>query len=130
MTQLLPASERSSSDCMRGSATITMVPSSVDISCMPVIAMIAMPSTCDDNDGMVRSVEPEEPPAADMGRKPTQSESGKGGAVVGGLVATGERRSCGRGGSVEIVSSPSVVALDLVNEVPVGQGRVPTPRGT
>ena len=28
---------------------MTMVPSSVDISCMPVIAMIAMPSTDDDS---------------------------------------------------------------------------------
>ncbi len=47
MTQLLPASERSSSACIRGSATMTMVPSSVDISCMPVIATIAIPSTED-----------------------------------------------------------------------------------
>lgn len=51
MTQLLPASERSSSACIRGSATMTMVPSSVDISCMPVIATIAMPSTDDASGG-------------------------------------------------------------------------------
>ena len=44
MTQLLAASDRPNSACIRGSATITMVPSSVDISCMPVIATIARPS--------------------------------------------------------------------------------------
>ena len=49
MTQLLAASERSRSACIRGRATTTIVPSSVDISCMPVIATMAMPSTLDDN---------------------------------------------------------------------------------
>ena len=67
MTQLLPASDRSSSACMRGSATMTMVPSSVDISCMPVIAMIAMPSTDDDSGAVVRSVDLPEPPAGRHG---------------------------------------------------------------
>ena len=62
MTQLLPASERSRSACIRGSATMTMVPSSVDISCMPVIATIAMPSTDDDSGVVTRSADPEEPP--------------------------------------------------------------------
>ena len=67
MTQLLPASERSSSACIRGSATMTMVPSSVDISCMPVIAMIAMPSTDGDRGAVERSVDS----PADMGCQPT-----------------------------------------------------------
>src|SRR5690625_4679888 len=51
MTQLLAASDRSRSACIRGSATTTIVPSSVDISCIPVIATMAMPSTLDDNGG-------------------------------------------------------------------------------
>jgi hypothetical protein len=76
MTQLLAASERSSSACILGSATITMVPSSVDISCMPVIAMIAMPNTDEDSGAVVRSVDPEEPAAADMALQPTE-ESGR-----------------------------------------------------
>ena len=38
MIQLLAASDRSSSACIRGSATMAMVPSRVDINCMPVIA--------------------------------------------------------------------------------------------
>src|SRR6476659_6216409 len=105
MTQLLPTSERSRSACIRGSATITMVPSSVDISCMPVIATIAMPSTCDDSDGTVCSVEPEEPPTADMGRKPTQSESDEGGAGVPGSIATEDHRACGYGERAVVVSS-------------------------
>ena len=49
MTQLFAASDRSSSACIRGSATMTIVPSSVDISCMPVIARIAMPATLSDS---------------------------------------------------------------------------------
>src|SRR5262249_21351152 len=55
------------------SATITMVPSSVDISCMPVIAKIAMPSTCVVRFGAGRFVDSSEPPPADMGRQPTQT---------------------------------------------------------
>ncbi len=57
---------------MRGSATMTMVPSSVDISCMPVIATIAMPSTDDDSGVVARSDDPEEPPTADMDCQPTE----------------------------------------------------------
>ncbi len=41
---------------------MTMVPSSVDISCMPVIAMIAVPSTFVDSGAVVRSVDPGDPP--------------------------------------------------------------------
>ena len=52
---------------------MTMVPSSVDISCMPVIAKIAMPSTCVVRRGAARSVDLPEPPAADMGCQPTQT---------------------------------------------------------
>src|SRR5205085_2989681 len=85
---------------------------------------------CDDSDGMVCSVEPEEPPAADMGRKPTQSESGKLGAVEAGLVGTGGRRTCVMPGALRSPPSPGVVALGLVNEVPVRQGGVPAPGGT
>src|ERR1043165_7586433 len=72
MIQLLVTSERSRSACIRGSATITMVPSSVDISCMPVIATIATPST-DDDSGVVARSDPEEPPTADMACQPTET---------------------------------------------------------
>ena len=56
---------------------MTMVPSRVDISCMPVIAMIATPSTDEDSgaegSGVVRSDgSPEEPPTPDMACQPTQ----------------------------------------------------------
>src|SRR5215218_3081673 len=71
MTQLLAASDRSSSACSRGSATMTMVPSSVDINCMPVIAKIAIPKTCVVRRGSEWSVDPLEPPAADMACQPT-----------------------------------------------------------
>ncbi len=57
---------------MRGSATMTMVPSSVDISCMPVIATIAMPSTDDDSGVLERPVDSVEPSATDMACHPTQ----------------------------------------------------------
>jgi hypothetical protein len=63
MTQLLPASDMSRSACICGSATITMVPSSVDINCMPVIAMMAAPRTDEDSGAVPRS--------ADMSRHPT-----------------------------------------------------------
>src|SRR5512135_3558575 len=53
------------SACMRGSATTTIVPSSVDISCMPVIAMIAIPTTLEASG--VRWVRR----AANMGSHPT-----------------------------------------------------------
>lgn len=59
MTQLLPASERSRSACIRGNATMTMVPSRVDMSCMPVIATIAMPSTDEDSGSVSRSDDPD-----------------------------------------------------------------------
>jgi hypothetical protein len=49
---------------------MTMVPSSVDISCMPVIAMIAAPSTDDDRGAVERSVDS----PADMSRQPTENE--------------------------------------------------------
>src|SRR3954471_9137700 len=71
MTQLLPASERSRSACRRGSATMTMVPSSVDINCMPVIAKIAMPSTCVVRLRAEWSVDSLAPPTADMACQPT-----------------------------------------------------------
>jgi hypothetical protein len=71
MTQLLAASVSPRSACIRGSATMTMVPSSVDISCMPVIATIATPST-DDDSGVVARSDPEEPPTADMACQPTE----------------------------------------------------------
>jgi hypothetical protein len=53
-----------------------MVPSSVDISCMPVIATIAMPNTdadsgCEEADA-ARSGDPDEPPTADMACQPTE----------------------------------------------------------
>ena len=49
---------------------MTMVPSSVDISCMPVIATIAMPSTDDDRGVLVRSVDPGEPTRGRHGLPP------------------------------------------------------------
>ncbi|BBY60097.1 hypothetical protein MSAR_32330 [Mycolicibacterium sarraceniae] len=52
---------------MRGSATITIVPSSVDINCMPVIATIASPSTREAS-GLVAGSGPLAP---DMGSNPT-----------------------------------------------------------
>src|SRR6476659_1730754 len=70
MTQLLPASERSSSACIRGSATMTIVPSSVDINCMPVIATIAIPATL--SDSRLAALD-----AADMGTDPTERSSGR-----------------------------------------------------
>ena len=67
ITQLFAASDMARSACMRGSATTTIVPSSVDISCMPVIAMIAIPTTLEaSGDRWVRR-------AADMGSYPTDA---------------------------------------------------------
>ncbi len=58
---------------MRGSATMTMVPSSVDINCMPVIARIAMPSTDDESGADSRSDDP-----AAMVSHPTEYGSAEG----------------------------------------------------
>ncbi len=69
ITQLFAASDRPSSACIRGSATTTMVPSSVDINCMPVIAMIAMPMTLEASGRVDRWVRR----AANMAAYPTDS---------------------------------------------------------
>src|SRR6478752_2242675 len=99
MTQLFAASERSSSACILGSATMTMVPSSVDINCMPVIAMIAIPSTDDDSGcgegGVVRSVEPPEPAAADMDSHPTHTGDF-------GVISSAQRNRSRRNRSLEL----------------------------
>jgi len=61
------------------------VPSSVDMSCMPVMATIAMPSTDEDSGAVEGSVALEEPPAEDIARHPTQVGRGATGlADVGG----------------------------------------------
>ena len=49
---------------------MTIVPSSVDINCMPVIATIAMPATL--SDSRLAALDP-----ADMGTDPTETSGGR-----------------------------------------------------